>query len=214
MSDDRIRHNSEPGGGNSVPPRWSILVVMPIVLLAALTLYLTANGRDTSAELLELSSPTVDVDQVPVTSTAAPPTDTTLVESGIPHCEAATEGVVEEFLAATSEGDASAAEALFATEAFVGFTEPPHRIGDEARSRVTLWSYFTERFADGFRLSLETQQYHGGAGDHQAGFGFLAHNEDGRAISGIGRIYCDTDKIALVVLSLPSYDFDYSQGDE
>ncbi|MCZ7533983.1 MAG: hypothetical protein M5U23_11385 [Acidimicrobiia bacterium] len=203
MRGDRVGVNGDAGDGSRVPPRWSLLIVVPVILSAVLLLYFT-GGLESSADPVASRS-TLGVEQPP---TAFSPviSATTPVNSDVPRCEGVTEGLVTAFLTATSDGDASSADALFATAGFVGYTEPPFRVREAARIRGTLLSYLDSRFADGLRLTFETQRYHGGTGDRLVGFGLTARNEDGDVVSGTGRVNCKTGKIELLVLSLPSFD--------
>lgn len=195
-----------------MPPRWSLLIVVPIVLFAALLLYLT-GGLESAAEPAAFPTSTPGSEQSPTPLSPAVSTTTTVVEPVVPVCEGVTKSVVTAFLAATSAGDAPSAEALFAVDGFGRYIEPPYRIGGEARDRDSLLGYLDARFADGARLTMRSQKYHGGPDSQLVGFGLTAHDEDGDVVSGTGRINCETRKIEVLVLSPPSFDADPDEGE-
>ena len=129
---------------------------------------------------------------------------TTLVEVGLPICENATRLAVAGFFEATARGDASDADGHFATDDFDEYTELPYRTDDEARRRDTLLEYLQTRGAEGSRLYLVSQQYHGGTGDRLANFGAVALNENSATIWGTGTVNCQSGEIVALYLAAPT----------
>ncbi len=204
MSDNQIRTIDPDGSGDEPEPArtaWrrpnSALVVGLVLSAFALLLYLSQRDESTTPEPMTTLGTTSNIAEEATSSTIQSP-GTTQAEVVLPICETVTNQAVAGFFAATANGDAARAEAFFAVNDFGAFEEPPNRTGDDARSRGTLLPYFQARTADGFRMSLVSQYFNGGAGDRFARFSVEARNEKDDALSGTGTVNCQTGKIVTL----------------
>lgn len=207
MTDDRIRTvetdvSRDESERTALRQRRLILALTSFGFLAAIGLLLSFSERNESAAgRTSVTMPSTTTLPLLAGGTTIASLGTTLVEAGLPICENATRLAVAGFFEATARGDASDADGHFATDDFVEYTELPYRTDDEARRRDTLLEYLQTRVAEGSRLYLVGQQYHGGTGDRLANFGAVAFNETSATISGTGTVNCQSGEIVALYLA-------------
>ena len=122
-----------------------------------------------------------------------------------PRCAATAETAVNGFIEALESGDAALADGFFSDTDFGWFSETPGRLDLEARLRDTLFDYLTVRIADGARFELASFDFTGRtAGSDMGNFGFVLRNEAGSRLNSKGAVNCETGKIIVLSLGLPT----------